>query len=283
MAWWMLNNRALVAAYVGCDEADLEYVFVFANTGMEHDDTLRFLNDFDIYVLCGQLVWLEAVPVIGERKKSKYRQVNYQTAFRNTDFKNPQHPYHAVVSKYGVANVSWLHCTRELKRSVMDGYLYGTVGADCTAIGIRIDEPRRVSPTAKAGKIIYPLIDIHPTDKQDVLDFWSQHPYDLTIPEWQGNCVTCFKKSLPKLNQVWIETPEAFEFNRFIETEYGFVGPEFDKGVTTPRVCFRGNNSTDSLIALFKNNPADPSQYINIMNDAGCSESCEPYETEPTP
>ena len=289
MAWWMNENRQAVANHIGCQEPEMEYHFTFANTGMEHDDTLRFMNDVDQKLLGGQVVWLEGVVQHGERAATKHRVVTYETAFRNSQWRDLSHPFHATVTKYGVPNVSMKWCTREMKMTVINSYFSEAFGLrrqrkGCdvwTAIGIRGDENRRVSKNAGIEKLIYPLCDLNPVDKEDVLDWFSQYDWDLGIPEWQGNCVTCYKKSFKKLNKVWIETPEAFEFGRYIEKQYGRIGAEFDKYDTArPRKLFRGSRGTEDMIALFKENPADPGEYIDVMNDAGCSESCEMFPTE---
>jgi hypothetical protein len=284
MAWWMNENRQAVADHIGCDEAEMKYYFTFANTGMEHDDTLRFMNDVGQKLLGGQVVWLESEAQHGSRKSSKHRVVSYETAFRNADWRDVRHPFHDNILKYGISNMTWQPCTREMKYNAMTSWRE-TVGGlrpkdYYTAIGIRDDEQRRVKRNPATGPIIYPLVDLNPVDKQDVLDWFKQFEWDLAIPEWQGNCITCHKKSFKKLNKFYNETPEAFEFFDAMERSHGFIGPEFKKGVTEPRVFFRGNRSTKDMIALFDATDADPADYIDTMNDAGCSESCEMYETE---
>lgn len=279
MAWWMLNNRQAVADHIRCPEEYMEYQLTFANTGMEHDDTLRFLNDVDQKLLGGQVVWVEAEAQHGQRKSSGHRVVTYETAFRNHQWEDVRHPFHDNVLKYGISNMTWQPCTREMKFNALTSWRRSLEGLSpkqyWTAIGIREDEQRRVKRSPATGPILYPLVDLNPVDKQDVLDWWSQHDFDLQIPEWQGNCVTCHKKSFKKLNMVWQETPEAFEFFDAMEDRNGSIGPEDGK-----RVWFRGHRSTKDMIAMFKENPSDPGNYINVMEDAGCSESCEIYPTE---
>jgi hypothetical protein len=250
---------------------------------MEHNDTLRFMNDVDKYHLNSSVVWLESHIHHGQRKSSSHVVVNYENATRNNVWLNESHPFHAYIKKYGIPNVSFKACTRELKLNPMKSYLR-SIGVDnyYTAIGIRDDESRRVSKTAKVENLIYPLIDIYPTDKQEVIDFWSHYEYDLRIPEWHGNCVTCYKKSFKKLAMVYSESPEVFEFNRFMEHTYPFVGPEFEKhGVTDPRVFFRTGLSTDQLIETFNVVGSENAvQLIAHSADSGCSESCEIYDME---
>lgn len=290
MAWWMNENRKAVADYIGCEESEMKYHFTFANTGMEHDDTLRFMNDVDQKLLGGKVVWLEGVTQHGELKSTGHRIVNYDSAYRSDQYEDVDHPFHSYIRKYGIPNIKMLSCTREMKRNTINSYMMQEQSVRtntphnpnaCIAIGIRDDESRRVVKNATEYKIIYPLIDLHPVDKEDVLDWFSQYDWDLAIPEWQGNCLTCYKKSFKKLNKVYEETPEAFNFCSYMEKNYSRVGYEFTKyDDAVPRTFFRNNQSTDSMIALFKENPSSPGDYINIMNDAGCSESCEMYETE---
>jgi hypothetical protein len=283
MAQWVLANQRQVADYLGAT-TQLDIRFTFANTGMEHDDTLRFLNDVDQRLLDGRVVWLEAVPAMGERKSSGHRVVTYETAFRNSQWRDPQHPFHSVIRKYGVPNKSWSVCTRELKLNPIKSY-YRNIGwasgSYVTAIGIREDENRRVSARAGQDRIVYPLVHLEPTTKDDVLAHFERWAYDLRIPEYLGNCVTCYKKSFNKLAAVHSVLPHAFEFNQAMETEFGFVGPEFQKhSIEDPRVFFRGRISTPHLLDLFTGVDVNPTLLKYAARDGGCSESCEVYETE---
>jgi len=262
------------------DNAGSEYdmKFIFANTGLEHKDTLRFVNDIDINFGLN-LIWVEAAVNHGERKSTGHKFINYSSASQSGQ------PMEEVISKYGIPNVSYPHCTRELKLNPMNSALRSIGWGDAyTAVGIRADESRRVSSAADTNKIIYPLIDMFPSDKQDVLTFWEDYSWDLAIPEWQGNCQGCFKKSFKKLMQVHSETPEVFDFTRSMEAKYGRTGAEFTKRPETPdRVFFRENRDTNAMEALFKhtkeNSPYAATRYIS-QTDAGCSESCEVYPTE---
>jgi hypothetical protein len=277
----MVNNKAAVAESIGVPVHNLNYIFVFANTGREHEDTLRFLNDVDTHFLNGELVWLEAIAHHGQRKGSTHRVTCFEDAYGLSDYLEDSHPFHDSIKKYGIPTVNFKSCTRELKLAPMKSYFKSQGITDYyTAIGIRDDETRRVSKNAEATKIMYPLVDMHPTDKQDVLDYMSQFPWDLSVPEWQGNCVTCHKKSFKKLKKVYEETPKEFEFSEYMEGKYPKVGPEFAKhGVTRPRTFYRHNNSTSNLIEVFNMVGVTPDKYL-VGKDAGCSESCELFEMD---
>lgn len=242
--------------------------FMFANTGSEHPDTLRFVNEIDIRYGLG-VVWLEAVVHSGERKASTHRIVSYETASRRNE------PFDAVCAKYGIPNQTFKLCTRELKLNPMNSYMDSIGWKDqIVAIGIRMDETRRVSASATAQRIVYPLVHWFPTDKQDVLAFFEDFAWDLGIPEHQGNCVFCYKKSDRKLHTLYREDPKNFDFPIRIDSLYKNVGPN---NVPGPRQMFRGRRDVHALLAEFRRNDFDASKGIA---DGGCSESCEVYDVE---
>jgi 3'-phosphoadenosine 5'-phosphosulfate sulfotransferase (PAPS reductase)/FAD synthetase len=259
MCRWLLDNKS----------QDYNFLFTFANTGLEHEDTLRFADAVDKNFGLG-LVWLEAVVHSG-RRASTYRIVNYETASRQGE------PFEEVVAKYGLPNHSFKHCTRELKANPMKFYARSIWGDDFDiAIGIRADEKRRVSPNATTHHIVYPLVDMIPTTKADVLDYFEQFDWDLKIPEHYGNCKTCFKKSDKKLNMVYRNTPKEYDFFIHLDDLYSTVGPNTVPG---PRKMFRGYRSTRELLSQFAFLNCDTSRMINDEDSGMCSESCEVFET----
>lgn len=279
MARWIQQNRDTLAGYLEVDT--VRPVYVFANTGAENEDTLRFLHDMDREFGLG-IVWVEAVVHPGERKGSTHRVVSYSGAMRLEQWRDALHPFHAVIAKYGIPNTVFRPCTRELKQNPIASYMrsLGLAGTAHyhTALGIRVDERRRVAKTAEAQNIIYPLVDLEPSDKGDILDWWRQFSWDLKIPEWQGNCVTCHHKSILKLRAVHQETPEAFEFNAGMERYYRRVGAGFPDPDKPDRLFFRSNLTTGGLLKLFE----DPSvrDYPRKPTPSACSAQCEMFEME---
>lgn len=246
-----------------------ELLFQFANTSREHPDTLRFVNDVDHH-LGLDLVWVEAVVHHGERKSSTHRVVTFETAHRDGEV------FEEVVAKYGLPNRTFKLCTRELKLNPMKSYAASIgweEGTYLTAIGIRADEGRRVADSALAQSIVYPLTHWWPHDKQDVLDYWEDFAWDLTIAEHEGNCMECHQKSDKKLQLLHRQRPEVFEFPIKLDNLYSKVGKNNRPG---PRRRYRLERSTEQLIAQFQALDFDPSKMIT---DGGCSESCELYET----
>lgn len=253
-----------------------EILNMFANTGQEHEETLRFVQRCD-EAFGLNLVWVEAVTHPGEKKSSSHRLVDFASASRNGK------PFEDVIAKYGIPNKNFPHCTRELKLNPMKSYLRSIgweAGSYMTAIGIRIDEMRRARTDEK---IIYPLIDMHPMTKADINDFWEEMPFNLNIEERQGNCTWCWKKSFSKHFQLINESPEIYDFPRRMEEEHGQTGAGTLEGVS--RVFFRLATSTDGLFQManevYERGMARP--LISLDENSGCSESCELFPTEATP
>lgn len=250
-----------------------EIVVIFANTGQEDDATLRFVNACDEQ-LGFNVIWLEAVPVMGKRARTGWKRVDYTTASRTGV------PYEGVIQKYGLPNQNFLHCTRELKELPIHGYLWDELGWEkggyITAIGMRADEPKRTTSKkpdrqTKQNKV-FPLAHWWPTTKEDVLDFWADMPFDLEIPEHRGNCTWCYKKSQAKLRRVWQEKKGDFAFPLLMERMYGEINaPEGEI-----RKMFRGNLSTSQLIAMFEETgPTDEPERTSAPGS--CDEECNPF------
>ena len=246
-------------------------VFVFANTGQEHEETLNFIKRVDEKWRLG-IVWLEAVTHYGERKGCTFREVNYYSASREGE------PFESMIIKYGIPNKAYPHCNRELKLNPMMKWRKEFYPDAKFAVGIRSDEIDRMSIKADKDRVIYPFISMHPTTKSDVLHWWRAYPeIDLRIPEHHGNCKWCWKKSDRKLMTIALDNPEFFDFPKIMEEEYATHGANDDE-----RVFFRGKSSANELIARahtedFKkfNDPHDYSYQLDTSN--GCSESCEVF------
>jgi len=239
---------------------------VFANTGQENDETLEFVRDCDRY-FGFETVWLEA----------EVQERNTATSFKVVDFESANRDgaiFETVIQKYGIPNVSYPHCTRELKERPLHSYVKAigwARGNYQTAIGIRTDETRRVRKTKDYQNIVYPLVDWFPADKDDVNDFWEDQKFNLKLAEHKGNCKWCWKKSLKKHSVLIHESPEIYNFPRKMEQKYGYAG--HNDGVRK-RVFFRGNRSTDDLFKL-----SETTGTVDQDLDGGCSESCEIYAT----
>ena len=252
-----------------------EFIVVFANTGMEHEKTLDFVHNCDRH-FGFNTVWVEAIAHHGQRKSSGHKVVTYETASRNGE------PFEDHIKKYGIPNVAFPACTRELKLNAMNSYVQSR-GYDLreipTAIGIRADEKRRVRKDASDYNIVYPLVDEFPTDKQDVLDWWEDQEFDLGIEEFEGNCKGCFKKSIRKQFMQIAKDPSVFDWHRRMEQRYRTVGLQYGE-----RVFFRGNKDTNALFAEYAAlGGSVPRNVVDPYENGGCSESCEFLPTDDSP
>lgn len=249
-----------------------KFVVTFANTGREHPKTLDFVHNCDVH-FGFNTVWLEAVVHHGERTACTHKVVTYETACRDGSV------FEDVIKKYGVPNVSYPYCTRELKLSAIHSYLK-SIGINhkevITAVGIRADEKRRISKTAEVMAIEYPLIDTWSTEKQDVLDWWEDQAFDLGIEEFEGNCQACFKKSDAKQFKQIAKDRSVFDWTDRMERLYSSVGPQDGE-----RVFFRKHRSTKMLLAEYDALGGNVSlAKTDPYADGGCSESCEFLPTE---
>lgn len=246
----------------------VELIFLFANTGEEHEKTLEFVDRCDREWQLG-IIWIESVVHHG-KKSSTHRIVSFETASRNGE------PFEAMISKYGIPNKSYPHCNRELMLNPMKSYI-ASIGWSKVhaAVGIREDEPKRLRQGAKKGRIVYPFAHWWPQDKQDVLTWWEDQPFDLGIQEREGNCKWCWKKSQTKHAANIAENPEWYDFPRRMEQAYGMTNRR------NSQVFFRGALSTDDLFKAVAGAQIRP--FETDEDSGGCSESCEAFADEVKP
>ena len=62
-------------------------------------------------------VWVEAVAHAERGIASTHRIVDFSTASRNGE------PFEDVIKVYGIPNMNYLHCTRELKANAIRSYM----------------------------------------------------------------------------------------------------------------------------------------------------------------
>jgi hypothetical protein len=283
MTWWLLTHYR--------DNFN-EVAVVFANTGQEREETLEFVEKCDRHFGFG-VVWVEAQVHHNEKKAPTHRIVNFNAADRDGI------PFEEAIKKYGIPNLSFKHCSNNLKKYPIQSYAKTELGWEpstkyLTAIGIRRDEVDRVSPKAAELGLFYPLVKIEPMTKPDINAWWQKQPFRLELKGYQGNCKWCWKKSNRKLFTIMSEDPEAFDFPRRMEQLYSTVGPEFSKE-TLPqgyrRTFFTGNKSTDDLVKEYEQRKAtftpatdDAQNYfmwdLELDTGGGCGDSCEVFTDE---
>lgn len=284
--------------------------FVFANTGLENKETLKFVDQCD-RAFGLDVVWIEAVINPQHMKGVTHKVVNFETAARNGE------PFEAFIAKSGIPNANKPQCSDRLKALPIEHYKKTIGWKGCKhAIGMRADEPNRVLSLPKRRmlselsidpqlwldasrelrvellgdkldkctplinnyyNLVYPLHSWFESDKLDVNIFWEMQDFTLELQEHQGNCATCWKKSDKKLWLISLESPEKFDFMKRMENYYQHVKPNSND---QERVFFRKNRSVDDL---FKESEIMDEYTLRRMigykddQDSGCSESCEPY------
>lgn len=268
MTNWLLNNK----------HDEYEMVVVFANTGREREETLEFVRDCDLY-LGFKTVWVEAIVQHGRKSGSYHQIVNFETAARLGE------PFEEVIKKYGIPNVQFLHCTREMKANPIRHYArsIGWKKADyVTAIGIRVDEVDRISK----GKFIYPLVKLG-VNKVIVNDFWTQQFFNLRLKEYEGNCADCFKKSLRKLIQIQRDRVTGIvqpdDWGERMEQRYETFIPSTQ--IRRRKAPIRFNRKELSYVEIRELSLLSDAEILKKMKarkieldlSNGCTESCEPF------
>lgn len=189
-------------------------VVVFNNTGKEEEASLRFVRAIGMNWNV-PIVWLEYVA------GGNFRGVTFETASRNGE------PFDAIIHDRMTEGTPALpnrvarYCSSELKTRTTIKYLQRVLGwTEWDAfIGIRADEPRRVStfrknphPEIVAETVRIPLADagVH---AREIGAIWAARSFDLELPNrggktMHGNCDLCYLKPAAQVQSLIEEKPE---------------------------------------------------------------------------
>ena len=189
-------SGGLTSAYLArqvqlANEGNPSIIYVFANTGLEHELTYDFLTEM-------QRTW--RLPLVALEYSPEPPYYKFFTDFSKLSGRGE--PFEAMTIKeryYPSANVRI--CTSRLKVRTIHKYIAGECEKHYReVIGFRADEAHR----ARADGI-YPLIDTGVT-KPDILAWWDKQPFTLRLPQagknrdtLLGNCQLCFLKGRRKL------------------------------------------------------------------------------------
>lgn len=271
MAQWLWKHK----------QDEYEMIFVFANTGQENEETLRFVNHVSKHFEF-PVMWVEAKVFHNERKATGFKIVDFISASREGE------PFEEIITKYGIPNQAMPHCTRELKLSPIKAYAKSIGWEDYyTAIGIRVDEIDRMNAKAKENRLIYPLISMLQQTKPMINFFWKNMPFRLDLKGYQGNCITCWKKSDGKLYTIAKENEKQFVFFGKMEARYGNYIPESrvkliegrGEELTKNITFFRKNRSAIDIVRESRsyNGTIVNDSEIFPQEDLFSSESCDVY------
>ena len=123
-------NKLLVCTFSGCRTSafmgqflntydkykDYDKVFLFANTGKEKEETLKFIDQCDKQWNLN-VVWLEAKINKEKGKGTEYKIVDFKPASRNGE------PFEEMLKVYPMPNPFVSNCTRELKQTPISKYI----------------------------------------------------------------------------------------------------------------------------------------------------------------
>ncbi len=242
-------------------DSEDELIFIFANTGKEREETLDFVNWCDKTFKLN-LVWVEANVHHNERKSTSHNIVDYKTASRNGE------PFKEIIKKYGISNQAFPHCTRELKQNPIASYIksLGFSKKDYkTAIGIRIDESRRMGAKKE---IIYPLYEESiktglAINNIFIRNFWSNQCFGLGvyIPKYLFTQDIIFYKDDNWKNGYYYKKPTA---NNLLDTDtHYFIELKEHEG----NCDFCWKKSLRKKLTLIKEQPHITDWYVNIEKE----------------
>ena len=215
---------------------DVEYVFI--DTGAEHPKTYDFVRNvaehFDI-----NLTVLKAKVHPEKGKGNSWQEITLDEM--GWDLSTIK----AHMAKYGNFTINRPNCTDRLKSVVSDKWRNDKFGKGnfATLLGIRADEQHRIRFTDETVDLfdkkhkrnpqnIKYLANISSAAKADILEFWSNMPFDLELPEHLGNCVFCIKKSDAKLALAARDEPELYkEWSEALEGEHVRLMPADKYGI----------------------------------------------------
>ncbi|XAI96301.1 putative NinC-like recombination protein [Microcystis phage Mae-JY30] len=214
-----------------------DYQVVFANTGKEREETLRFVHE------CG-VRWGVDIAWVEWRLEGGFERVGLNSASRNGE------PFEALIEwKQYLPNWQARWCTGFLKVEAMGAYLASLgwkPGDYREAIGLRHDEGLRllkmyernekhvrqcVAPLSKAKLV-----------KADVTAFWKEQPFDLALKPGEGNCDLCFLKGRGLRKQLIRARPGSVEWWKAMEAKRGLW---FDRRDTYAGLEAEVRNSPD--------------------------------------
>lgn len=218
---------------------DYDKVFVFANTGKEHEKTLEFVNRCDKEYKMN-LVWVENDE--DNEGNLSFKIVNYETASRNGE------PFEKVIKRRNaIPSTEAPYCSEYLKQYPINKYLK-SIGISKhnakTALGIRYDERNRVNwTTAKEKNIFYPLVTDFPVDSNFIRNYWDAQCFDLGLKDYEGNCDLCYKKSNRKLLTLILENKGIENWWQEMENKYSKDGE---------LRMYRGGKTVEDLVEMSK-------------------------------
>lgn len=225
----------------------------FANTGKEREETLRFVHE------CStrwgvKIHWLEQADRKAKDFSKRFAEVDYNSSSRNGE------PFARLIERKSYPPNSVMRfCTTELKIEPMKFFMKSLGYQKWTnVVGLRADEMHRVArgmASNEKGKdpwfSVFPLADAGVTQR-DVMEWWKQQPFDLSLLSFEGNCDACFLKARPKLMEVERTKAGTLQWWADMEAKIGATfRPEYSYSELIDAVRRQG----DLFAGAFDNDP----------------------------
>jgi len=267
MLYWIWNNINYQEKY--------NMKVVFANTGKESEETLKFVYEFGINFNI-PIVWVEYRAGSEKGWKVNPKIVNFYTASRNGE------PFEEMIAHVGIPSTNTPFCSTILKNRTIKAYLRQIKFKKYyTAIGIRSDEIDRISNTYIKDRIIYPLISSNRWDylemiKSQIIDWWQVQHFDLKVHDDEGNCDNCWKKDFPRLIRNYRRNKISFNWWTAMQDKYGLFNPR-NTGLKPPFNFYRGNKSTHDIAEMSRLSDKEILKLAKYQKLNSCSESCEAF------
>lgn len=256
--------HAILRAHDGKLPPDVHVVF--ANTGKEREETLRFVHE------CSVRWGVHAYWVEYRDNEAGFEQVGYNSASRNGE------PFQALIdSKKRLPNWKERWCTDRLKVQPMTDFaasLGFVPGQYAEVIGLRYDEGLRVfkgmeNAEKRGRKCVYPLAKAKATKNGHVMPFWREQPFDLGLEPWEGNCDLCFLKGRGIKKRIIRADPSRAAWWAANESKH--------KG-KQERGWFDKRDSVASLVEECRRSPELFEDPEDFEYDVECGLTCSPEE-----
>lgn len=239
---------------------DCNILYAFANTSMEHEETLKFGHSLSDFL---KIFWIEGTYPMLKGVGIGYRVVSFETAKRKGEV------FEAMMAKanipttsgntVGLPNVATPYCSDRLKKIPLHKFAKDYFKGEkyVTAIGFRkedIEISRRLSwaEVRDSEDYMFPLLTDfkEPLSNIDVHRIIEAAGYTLGIDSKTGNCTICPKRNEKKIVNMIKENMIDIHWVREQELKYK------DR-------FYRGNKSILDLIELAKN----PCKQITLFED----------------
>ena len=235
--------------------------YVFANTGLEHPDTIKFLENLEKH-LQKPIVKLE---FINTCNTYDYSIVNCWEDLNMSGEPFRQAIQYAQTEKTsGLPHMFQPYCSSLMKKAIIRKYAKDSLKTIkyAQAIGYRAEDmPKRISwaeVKENAPAYIYPLLTHYaqPVNIPKLNKFWYNYDWRLPLPKELGNCVLCWKKSDKTISDALSHSHSSVKTNvhfwRNAENEFG-------------NTSFRGRRGIDQMIREHN---------AGLLNDANNGDSC---------